>query len=155
MEFLYKVYDGFAYFCMPDWLESRLFYPHLGESIYARQDRAGAFATKVQNTYIKPEYHQQGYWSLAILGVLPEHRGNGIAKELLECGLRMADKEDRAVIITDASPDGVQLYLKAGFKEVGRETLFPGEELGGFVETVMCRERRSIREKSESPSGST
>jgi len=81
---------------------------------------------------------QKGYWTLAYLGVLPSHSRRGIGQQLLQWGLERADEEGKSVYIS-ASVQGVGLYRKVGAEVVSERVCMEGEEIGGWVETWMCR----------------
>ena len=65
------------------------------------------------------------------LVVLPEWQRKGIGRRLLEWGLEYADREALESWI-DASPEGLELYKKLGWMEVG-ETVVDMGEWGGEV----------------------
>lgn len=60
----------------------------------------------------------QRHMLMAILAVLPEYQRMGIGNKLLKWGLDKADEEQVDCWI-DASPYGLGLYKKFGWKEVG------------------------------------
>ena len=64
------------------------------------------------------------------LAISPSHRRLGLATKLLNIGLKKADEEGLACYLS-ASPMGVPLYQKCGFKEVGRLSI-DLEEFGGM-----------------------
>jgi GNAT superfamily N-acetyltransferase len=75
---------------------------------------------------------------MATLVVAPEYQRMGIGMKLLEWGLQKADEEQLNCWI-DASPFGLGLYKKVGWKEVGKLNVdlgqFGGEE--GKVRTTV------------------
>ncbi|KAI0701940.1 hypothetical protein BC835DRAFT_1433305 [Cytidiella melzeri] len=54
-------------------------------------------------------------WKLQFLGVLPDHRGKGVWKLLLESVQRKADSEHRKVLAEVSSPTYVQKYYSLGY----------------------------------------
>ncbi|EMC94265.1 hypothetical protein BAUCODRAFT_74925, partial [Baudoinia panamericana UAMH 10762] len=77
------------------------------------------------------------YWYLATLGVHPDYQGRGVAKMLLQHGLRMADEEHKDVYLA-SSPAAFPLYQKLDFRELGRLPLLGGR----YVLTGMLRYAR-------------
>lgn len=98
----------------------------------------------LEDEYISERNRQQGYWQLSLLGVLPAFGGRGIAKKLLQFGTDKADEDD-TVCYLSASPKGLPVYKKAGFRIVGADVCYPDDPQGGWTETFMIRERRSER----------
>lgn len=82
------------------------FYPYLKET--REKDMAG-----------------RTFWHLATLVCHEEHQGRGAGKMLMRYGVEQADKM-QADIYVEASPPGVPLYQRFGFKEVGRVTVLDG-----------------------------
>jgi len=78
------------------------------------------------------------YYLMAVLTVLPEYQRKGIGQKLLEWGLRQADEAGIECWI-DASPEGLGLYKKNGWREVGKVDIdlakWGGPEV---VDTTVC-----------------
>ncbi|KAL3491306.1 acyl-CoA N-acyltransferase [Aspergillus germanicus] len=74
-------------------------------------------------------------WYLAALVCHGEHQGRGAGGMLMRYGVGAADAM-QADIYVEASPPGVPVYKKFGFREVGRVVVLDGE----FTELFMLRE---------------
>ncbi|KFY29611.1 hypothetical protein V494_08609 [Pseudogymnoascus sp. VKM F-4513 (FW-928)] len=61
---------------------------------------------------------QQNIWRLNTISVAPEHQRKGVGSMLVQWGCEKADSCGWISFVM-ASPDGVQLYNKFGFKAVG------------------------------------
>ena len=84
-----------------------------------------AFSGEMQRA--RDEYMQgKSYLFMHELVVLPELQGRGIGTKLLEWGLRIAD-EKRLECWINASADGLSLYKKLGWKEVGQVSIDLGD----------------------------
>lgn len=59
--------------------------------------------------------------NLMVLGlnVLPEYRGQGLARELVQRYLRRESERDRQVILLTCLPDKIKMYEKMGFHDLG------------------------------------
>jgi predicted N-acetyltransferase YhbS len=70
-------------------------------------------------------------WYLDILAVHPDYQGQGFGKELVEWGIKEADKEGVCASVT-SSEGNENFYLRAGFEEVvGNATEGQGNPLAG------------------------
>ena len=67
------------------------------------------------------------HWELEILGTHPDFRRRGVGKVMLEEGFRRA-RVDGVPLVLVASVMGEKLYLNAGFREVNRIPMLPGDE---------------------------
>jgi GNAT superfamily N-acetyltransferase len=136
------------------WLVSRLslhwvlLYPALGVAVLERQNMWSIHTHRAEKEYISDKHRKQGYWQLSLLGVHPLFTGRGIARRLLKWGMDKADEEDRAVYIS-ASPKGLPVYKKAGFRVIGADLCYPEDHQGGWSETFMVRESESERNHAE------
>ncbi|KAI9660536.1 MAG: hypothetical protein M1821_009887 [Bathelium mastoideum] len=76
------------------------------------------------------------HWHTLVLGVAPQYRRRGAGRLLLDWGLQRA-REEGVPVLLEATPQGVPLYEKAGFKRVlaVRARQFPS-----FVSTNMIWE---------------
>jgi GNAT superfamily N-acetyltransferase len=74
-------------------------------------------------------------WYLAALVCHEEHQGRGAGGMLMRYGVGAADAM-QADIYVEASPPGVPVYKKFGFREIGRVVVLDGE----FTELFMLRE---------------
>jgi ribosomal protein S18 acetylase RimI-like enzyme len=77
------------------------------------------------------------YWYLACLCCHVAHQGRGAGRKLLEFGVELADKENREIYL-EASPPGVPVYKKFGFREVDRVVVADGK----FTEILMLRDAK-------------
>lgn len=70
---------------------------------------------------------------LDTLATLPEYRGRGIGRALIEDAAQKAvkDKLPLGLLVSDHNPDARKLYDSLGFKQVGRR-LFAGEEMSNL-----------------------
>jgi GNAT superfamily N-acetyltransferase len=57
-------------------------------------------------------------WRLDLLGTLPEHRGRGLARALLDRQLRRCDQDGAAVWLEATDPVNPKIYDRFGFKTV-------------------------------------
>ncbi|KFY06559.1 hypothetical protein V492_07952 [Pseudogymnoascus sp. VKM F-4246] len=78
---------------------------------------------------------QQNIWRLNTISVAPEHQRKGVGSMLMQWGCEKADSSGWNSFVM-ASPDGVSLYRKFGFKAVGQVQT----QHGSF--TSMIREPR-------------
>ena len=90
----------------------------------------------------KRESHMQGvkkYWYMSVLATEPKHHRRGIASKLLKWGLDQADAEGLPVWI-DATPKGLPLYIRHGWKEVDHIDIHAGKYGGeeGAVYRTVC-----------------
>ncbi|KAL6240438.1 hypothetical protein RBB50_012639 [Rhinocladiella similis] len=77
------------------------------------------------------------YWYLNLLCCRPSHQGRGIGRLLMQYGVDLADKEGKEVYV-EASPPGVPVYKKFGFKAVDKVVMFDGR----FTELLMLRDAK-------------
>lgn len=68
------------------------------------------------------------HWYLWVLGVEPEHQGQGIGGSLLRAGLARADASQLPCYLETMKPENVPLYQKFGFKVV-EEADIPGSNV--------------------------
>jgi predicted acetyltransferase len=57
-------------------------------------------------------------WHLELLGTLPEHRGKGLARALLNSQLRRSDQEGASVWLEATDPINPKIYERFGFHTV-------------------------------------
>lgn len=59
--------------------------------------------------------------NLMVLGlnVLPEYRGQGLARELVQRYIRRESERDRQVVLLTCLPDKIKMYEKMGFHDLG------------------------------------
>ena len=83
------------------------------------------------------------YILLHVLAVAPGWQGKGVGRRLLEWGLEIADREGWECWV-DASREGVGLYRKVGWREVGEVRVDLGEWGGeeGVVERAVLMVRK-------------
>ena len=120
----YKGYDCIVWF-VPDWLGS------VGQSkeqaaVIAREKRMHRTVASWEEKFIPEEIRRDGYNYLAILGVVPNFRRQGIAGMLLRWGCERADEEGRAIYVCSSNVGAEKLYSKHGFTIIGKEDI--GEE---------------------------
>ena len=80
------------------------------------------------------------YLKLDSLATHPEHQGKGAGKMLVEWGMRKADGEGWRCYL-DASPKGLKLYERAGFKVVKEVTFDMGAWGGEGMDWWTCMVR--------------
>ncbi|KAI1614980.1 acetyltransferase-like protein [Exophiala viscosa] len=78
------------------------------------------------------------YWYLACLCCRPTHQGQGAGRLLLKYGVELADSEGKEIYL-EASPPGVPVYTKYGWREQDRVIILDG----AFTEILMKREAKS------------
>ena len=78
--------------------------------------------------------------------VLPSHQRKGLGTKLLEWGLEKAIEEGMRVYLT-ATEKGRDLYLKAGFEEIGAVIVNLGkyDGNGNYTQTVMVFDKRAAK----------
>lgn len=79
------------------------------------------------------------HWYLQVLGVAPEHQGQGHASRLLRPVLARLDAEHARCYLETLNEPNVRMYEHFGFKVVERDPI-PGTD---FVSWAMLREARS------------
>lgn len=77
------------------------------------------------------------HWYLELLATRLEYQGKGAGGKLIRWGLEKADAEDLETYL-EGSPDGVPIYERFGFREVGRLSVLDGK----FVEVFMLRPKK-------------
>ena len=117
----------------------------LSQEVLLRKKSAAINFSGAEDRFVRHEHREQGYWHLLLLGVLPAFRGKGFALQLLQWGLEKADEENRAVYVI-SSAVAISIYTRAGFTIVGSNIRCPEDPQGGWTETVMVRERKSVRD---------
>ncbi len=80
---------------------------------------------------------RKDWWYLEALTVEPKFQRHGIGAKLLQWGLERANAAGEDVFL-EASPNGLGLYLKNGFKQVAEFTTGGPELGGGDVEVHPC-----------------
>ncbi len=65
---------------------------------------------------------------LSSIGIVPEHRGRGLAADLLSPGLKKAESENIPVYLDTHNENNIGLYERYGFC-VAAETVIPGSEV--------------------------
>ena len=80
---------------------------------------------------------------LSVLATLPEYRRKGIGSQLLRRGLEEADEKGYESWI-NASPQGLALYKRHGWEEVGFVDINIGEWGGkeGIIDRTVCLVRK-------------
>jgi len=68
------------------------------------------------------------HWYLWVLGVDPEHQGQGIGSTLLRAGIERADTSGLPCYLETMNPDNVPLYEKFGFA-IASEGNIPGSNV--------------------------
>ncbi len=81
-------------------------------------------------------YADPAAWSLATVGVAPEHRGGGLGEAVCRAGLDHLDAQRQACDLETTVARNVRLYERLGFRTVAR-TAIPG---GGPTVWTMHRE---------------
>ena len=80
----------------------------------------------------------QRYFLVGILVVMPEYQRKGIGTQLLDWGLKQADEKGYPCYI-DSSPQGLGLYKRLGWKEVGFDQIDEGDWGGerGVIDKIV------------------
>ena len=71
-----------------------------------------------------------GAWCLNVIATLPEHRGKGHGKRLMELAGMIARAEghtDLALVVSDANVEAIRLYRRSGFSEKARRVMVKGD----------------------------
>lgn len=63
------------------------------------------------------------HWQLMVLGVAPEHHGQGYGTALVEAGLERADRDRRPVYVDTSAEANVGFYERFGFEVVDELTI--------------------------------
>ncbi|KAF1960174.1 acyl-CoA N-acyltransferase [Byssothecium circinans] len=79
------------------------------------------------NHYFCPEIENSPQYGIMDIAVHPEFQGRGVARKLVEWGMKKA-REEAVTIELSATPAGAELYTKLGFKKVGVWRWRPGME---------------------------
>jgi GNAT superfamily N-acetyltransferase len=67
------------------------------------------------------KYHPaEPHWYLPLIGVDPAHQGEGYGGALLTHALQRCDRDQTPAYLESANPRNVTLYLRHGFKAIGR-----------------------------------
>ncbi|KAH8821838.1 acyl-CoA N-acyltransferase [Xylogone sp. PMI_703] len=100
------------------------------------KDLANLFFGALMTT--RPEtMGERRHWYLELLATRLEYQGKGAGGKLIRWGLEKADEEDVETYL-EGSPDGVPIYRRFGFEEVGRLSVVDGQ----FVEVFMLRPKQ-------------
>lgn len=59
---------------------------------------------------------REDVWGLSLLGVAPDHQGQGVGRRLLDASLRHAEARRGAIILSTADPRAMRRYVRAGFR---------------------------------------
>lgn len=95
----------------------------MGLSATRRMEYAASYTEKMHKRHIT-----EPHWYLWVLGVEPEHQGEGIGGSLLRDGLARADASQLPCYLETMKPENVSLYQKFGFKVV-EEADIPGSNV--------------------------
>lgn len=83
-------------------------------------------------------------WYLGLLGTLPEHRGKGLARALLDRQLHRCDQDSAAVWLDTTDPVNPKIYKRFGFQTVAQSD--GPNWLPGYW--VMRREPHAVQPRS-------
>ena len=85
------------------------------------------------------QYHpKEPCWYLALIGVDPAQRGQGLGGQLLETTLKLCDEDKMPAYLESSNPANISLYMRHGFAIMGEI-----QKNNSPVITPMLREARS------------
>lgn len=123
-----------------------LWYPTLGQRYLRQRQWRNELVGGLYDKHATHEDTADGYWILYMLAVHPEYERKGIAKQLLAPGMRMADEDNVAILLT-STETGWGLYEKLGFERL--ETLDLGDpDHRKWEEYVHRLERKTTRDSA-------
>ncbi len=70
---------------------------------------------------------REDVWGFSLFGLLPEHQGRGVGRELLGAALTHAEGRRGGIILSSVNPAAMRSYFRAGFR------LLPTVSLGGVA----------------------
>ncbi len=70
---------------------------------------------------------REDVWGFSLFGLLPEHQGRGVGRELLRAALTHAEGRRGGIILSSVNPAAMRSYFRAGFR------LLPTVSLGGVA----------------------
>ena len=91
--------------------------------------------------------NEQPHWYLAIIGVDPSRKGQGVGAALLRSRLERCDKEGTAAYLESSNPENVPLYEHFGFQATGALDLPQGVP----TVTTMWRPTRGSEQTGTAP----
>ena len=62
------------------------------------------------------------------IGTLKEYRGNGVAKQLLNCAINLLEAKELFLEVATQNKSGIALYKACGFVEIGRRKKYYGDD---------------------------
>ncbi|MEM9096004.1 MAG: N-acetyltransferase, partial [Pseudomonadota bacterium] len=65
-------------------------------------------------------------WYVNVLATLPDHRGKGWGRKLLDVAEKIAaaqDLKDMSIIVADTNEDAWRLYTRVGYQEAARRPI--------------------------------
>ena len=95
----------------------------------AARDRYRRFGEATERFRVDAPHHY-----LNMIGVASAHRGEGLARPLLEAvhGLAASAADSEGVMLSTEAPDNLPLYERFGYERVGHERVDPELETWGF-----------------------
>jgi GNAT superfamily N-acetyltransferase len=91
-------------------------FPHMIRILFS--DMRGAFALARERRPAVARATQGMTWYLGLLGTLPEHRGQGLARALLDRQLHHIDQDNAAVWLETTDPVNPKIYERFGFQTI-------------------------------------
>lgn len=96
-----------------------------GTEVRALPGYIGAFgrrlgsAVRVMSVMVRAHPREQPHWYLAIIGVDPPRKGQGVGAALLRSRLERCDQEGVPAYLESSNPENVPLYEHFGFQVTG------------------------------------
>jgi len=96
------------------------------------EELPGVFAVFEQMAAYHP---REPHWHLPLVGVRPEHQGNGYGSALLPPVLARCDRDSKLAYLEATSPHNVRLYQRLRFEAVGAIPAGPSAVIVPMVRT--------------------
>ena len=103
--------------------------------------------SRYMSVAVRAHPREQPHWYLAIIGVDPSHKGQGVGAALLRSRLERCDKEGMAAYLESSNLENVPLYEHFGFQATGTLDL----PKGAPAVTTMWRQARGSEQTGTAP----